>query len=679
MSDTGNSGGTTLIYLEQAERLSFDQQRVPDGQLLTGNVRFRHDDALMYCDSAYFFQATNSFRAFSNVRIVQGDTIFLYGNRLDYDGNTMLAKMRDSVRMENRTTTLTTDTLYYDRVANQAYYHTGGTIADDLNSLTSERGEYHPGTHQAIFKTNVKLSNQNFVMNADTLHYNTQSHIADIVGQTEIIYQGETTIRSTLGWYNTENELSALYNQSVVEHNEGQTLTGDTIYYDKRKQYGRVFGHMMLTDSTNHMTLCGNYGTYDQINGKGMATDSAMAVDWSSPDTLYMHADSMFIGRYSVQKTIEQKEGKQDNTNKGKIKEPDSKSETDVKDSKTSGTADTKGSDNIGQSENSKVAKVKDKDHKKKKDRKNKKRHKNTETTANDTTAALDIDISISADSVITLKADTSSKGIEPVVSSITTPQDSTGAVAPGSISTTLADSIVATAEDSISYNTLRAFWNVRLYRIDLQAICDSMYYDSKDSIMHLYREPVLWNENNQITGDNADIYMANGTIDRAVITGKGIVMQRLDSLHYNQMQGKELVAYVNNRQLTRVDVNGNAETVFYPEEDEELIGVNKTQSSYVKIYFENQKIKRAVLTTTSEGTMYPLDQIDNEELFLSQFFWAEQERPKSRMDIFSKTIRTPKNQKKVVSAVNNDDDDVEPEEKDNDKKKDKSRNKRTR
>ncbi len=534
-------GNTTLIYLEKAQRLSFDQQRVPDGQLLTGDVRFRHGDALMYCDSAYFFQTTNSFQAFSNIRIVQGDTIFLYGDQLYYDGNSLLATLKHNVRMENSTTTLTTDTLYYDRMRNVAYYLTPGTIADELNSLKSHQAEYHPDTKQAIFKDSVHLTNPNFVMDADTLHYNTVSHVADIVGPTTIVYHGQTTIYSTLGWYNTRTEHSALYNKSLIEHQTQQTLTGDTILYDKPRQFAQVYGHMLLTDTTNHTTLCGNYGYYNQLTGNGMATDSAMAIDWTDSDSLFMHADTLYISRY---------------------------------------------------------------------------------------------------------------KALPPPL------PDSILAQQPDSMIVENTDTLATNEPDSVNYNTLKAFWNVRLYRRDLQAIADSMFYDSRDSIMHLYREPILWSDNSQITGLNADIYMQNGTVHHAHITGNAIVVQQLDTLHYNQMQGKELYAYVRDKELYRVDVNGNTETVFYPEDDGQLIGVNKTLSSFIKIFFKDKKVERAVLTPMSEGTMYPLDQIDSEELYLSQFFWAKSERPQNQQDIFSATQRTPKKIKQVVSAVSKDQDD---------------------
>ena len=156
-----------MVYLERAENLSFDQERIADAQILKGNVVFRHDDALMYCDSAYFYENTNSLDAFGHVRLVQGDTLEGFGDKLFYNGNTKLARLRRRVklvhgRVNENPTILTTDSLNYDRAAGIAYYFTGGTVEDSLNTLTSVRGNYRPGTKQAVFSKNVKLVNPNF-------------------------------------------------------------------------------------------------------------------------------------------------------------------------------------------------------------------------------------------------------------------------------------------------------------------------------------------------------------------------------------------------------------------------------------------------------------------------------------------------------------------------------------
>ena len=169
-----------MVYLERAENLSFDQERIADAQILKGDVLFRHDDALMYCDSAYFYENTNSLDAYGHVRLVQGDTLLGFGDKLFYDGNTKLARLRRHVKLihgraDENPTVLTTDSLNYDRAAGVAYYYTGGTVKDSLNTLTSVRGNYRPNTKQAVFSKKVVLENPKFTLTSDTLLYNSCS------------------------------------------------------------------------------------------------------------------------------------------------------------------------------------------------------------------------------------------------------------------------------------------------------------------------------------------------------------------------------------------------------------------------------------------------------------------------------------------------------------------------
>ena len=143
----------------------------PDAQILIGNVAFRHDSVYMYCDSACFYEKTNSLEAFDNVKMVQGDTLFLYGDYLFYDGNTQIAQVRYNVRMENKNTTLLTDSLNYDRIYNLGYYFDGGTLRDEENVLTCEWGEYIRATKIFLLIYDVTLFNHKFIFISDTLRY----------------------------------------------------------------------------------------------------------------------------------------------------------------------------------------------------------------------------------------------------------------------------------------------------------------------------------------------------------------------------------------------------------------------------------------------------------------------------------------------------------------------------
>jgi len=295
-----SAAGQKMVYLERAENLNFDEKRIADAQILTGDVVFRHEEAMMYCDSAYFYEGTNSLDAFGHVRFEQGDTLQGFCDKLFYDGNTKLARMRRHVKLihgraDENPTILTTDSLNYDRAAGVAYYYSGGEVRDTLNTLVSVRGKYRTETKQAVFSQEVVLTNANFVLTSDTLLYNTETKVTDIVSPTTILYEEETTILSSRGWYNTETEGSMLLDRSVVEHIDGKMMTGDTIFYDKRIGFGQVFGHMEMRDSVQQATLYGEYGEMWEKDSRGFATDSALMVDWSDEEHYtYIHADTLF-------------------------------------------------------------------------------------------------------------------------------------------------------------------------------------------------------------------------------------------------------------------------------------------------------------------------------------------------------------------------------------------------
>lgn len=536
-----DSTKTSLVYLEHSQTLSFDEQRLPDAQILRGDVRFRHDSVIMYCDSAYFFEKENSLHAFGHVHMVQGDTLEGFGDVLFYNGNTKLARLRRHVRLIHQKTTLTTDSLNYDRKKNIAYYFSGGMIEDSLNTLTSRWGQYTPDNHQAIFRDEVKLVNPKFVLTADTLGYNTETYQSDIVGPTTILYDEETTILSTNGWYNTQTELSMLLDRSRIIHVDGITLTGDTIYYDKANGYGRSLGNIESTDSTNHMTLYGNVSEVWEDGGRGYVTDSAMLLDWSDSTAFtYMHADTLWTEEISYP--------------------------------------------------------------------------------------------------IFTLKM-----------------RDSL-----------LVDSVmVAQNPDTIwrdtTYQQLRAFWHVRVFRNDIQAVCDSARYHGRDSLLTLFGMPICWNEDNQMSADQIDIYFKNETVDYMHGVGNALAVKREGFSEFNQLAGKEMLAYVKDGDVYLVDVKGNAETIFYPREDDgSYVGVNRTQSSFVKMYMQNRQIDHVVFTTATTGVMIPIDQALPEETKLSGFFWAEAERPLRPADIF---LYPPRTERPFAVAISASADDEEEEE----------------
>ena len=457
------------VYLIHSDLLRKDS-RNPDAQVVVGNVVFRHDSVYMYCDSAYYYDKISSFEAFSNVKMNQGDTLFLYGDRLYYDGNTQIAEVRMNVRMENRNTTLLTDSLNYDRVYNLGYFFDGGTLMDEQNVLTSEWGEYNPGTKQSVFNYNVKLVNPQFTLTSDTLEYNTASKVANIVGPSDIL-SDNNHIYSERGTYNTMTGKAYLLDRSVLT-NEGKQLTGDSLFYDRNEGLGEAFRNMVLTDTINKNMMTGEYGFYNEKRGYAFATDKAVAIDYSQGDSLFLHGDTLLMETFHL---------------------------------------DT----------------------------------------------------------------------------------------------------------DSM-FREMRAFHKVRFYRTDVQGVADSLVFSSKDSCLTMYRNPILWNESQQLVGEKICIYMN-------------------DSTKYNQVTGKEMKAYFRDRQMYKTEVIGSVRVVYYPmDSDSTLIGMNVSETSKLDIYLENQKLEKMVMSPKSNGTLYPITQIPSGTDKLQNFVWFDYIRPLNKEDIFN-------------------------------------------
>ncbi|MFR9165569.1 MAG: OstA-like protein [Dysgonomonas sp.] len=473
-------------------------------QILIDSVVLFHDGAYMYCDSAYLDNKTNTFEAFGSIKVDQGDTLFMYGNYLQYDGNTKLLKVRENVRLENRDVTLFTDSLDYDRVFNIGYYFEGGMLVDSLNELTSFWGQYEPNIKLATFSDSVKLVNINFVLYSDTLKYNTNTKIATILGPSTIV-SDSGTIYTKRGWYNTVTEESMLYDRSKVVSKDGnKILIGDLIVYDKLKGVGEVFGNMFLQDTLQKVILRGHYGYYDELNQYAMATDSAWCVEYSQGDSLYLHADTL---------------------------------------------------------------------------------------------------------KMVTI--------------------DST-------------------------YREMKAYYGVRFYRSDIQGVCDSLQFNTKDTVLYMYKEPILWNENQQLYGDTIEIFMNDSTVDWIHMKKYCFAIQEKDSVHYNQLKGRDLKAYFQDGEVRYILVEGNAESIFYPEEDDgAMIGLNKTESSYLSINLKDRKIEKLKLWPTPVGKITPIPDLKAEQLKLPDFQWFDYIRPLNKDDIFRKVKKKEDAVRKTSNRFN--------------------------
>lgn len=475
-----------LLYADEAQA---DKQLRPDVQVLIGSVRLKHDSMYMFCDSALIFEKINSVEAFGNVRMEQGDTLFIYGDYLYYDGMSQLAMIRENVRMINRNTVLTTDSLNYDRLYNLGYYFEGGTLTDEENVLTSEWGEYSPATKLSVFNHDVKLVNPQFTLTSDTLKYSTLTKVATILGPSDIV-SDDNHIYSERGIYNTTTDQAELLDRSVLT-NQGKKLTGDSLFYDRNLGYGEAFENVVMNDTINKNMLTGDYCFYNELTGSALATQRAVAIDYSQGDSLFMHGDTLRLLTYNM----------------------------------------------------------------------------NTDSM----------------------------------------------------------------------YREMRVYHKVRAYRTDVQAVCDSLVYNSKDSCMTMYTDPILWQSGQQLLGEEIKVYMNDSTIDWAHIINQALAIEQKDSIHYNQVAGKEMKAFFDKGDMRQVDVNGNVLVIFYPvdEKDSSLIGMDYTEGSFLRMLLKDRKMDRGSFIGKANGTMYPMDQIPPDKMRLPSFAWFDYIRPRDKNDIF--------------------------------------------
>lgn len=195
-----------------------------------------------------------------------------------------------------------------------------------------------------------------------------------------------------------------------------------------------------------------------------------------------------------------------------------------------------------------------------------------------------------------------------------------------------------------------KALNKVRYFRNDLQGACDSLVYTTKDSVMYMYGVPLIWNEQNQISADSISIFTKNKKVDRAEMVLNSFIVQKETDKYFNQIKGRSMTAYFKDNKISRVDVKGNGQTVYFAKDSTEIMGVNLATSSGIGIKLVEGKVQNMVFRVKPESTLYPLDKVEESQLKLKGFKWAPENRPLTRFDVTHKQVR--KSIAKEVEAI---------------------------
>ncbi len=456
--------------------------------VLVGHVRLYHDGMFLDCDSARFYKDDNTFNAYGHVKMVQGDTLTLTCDTMLYDGPMMQAHANGNAVLTHRKTKLVTSVIDYDRLEGVGFYPRHGVLYDEDNVLNSDYGQYTPSLSQAIFRDNVVLENPKFTLKTNELYYYSNTKLAEIVSESNIVSSDSTFIYAIKGNYNTQTGQANLLERSHI-YKDMRDIVGDSLYCDKDKGISEAFYNVILTDVENKCMLTGDYCRYEENTGTAIATDSAVCYEFSGLDTLYVHGDTLKMITYN-QKT------------------------------------------------------------------------------------------------------------------------------------------------DS-AYHDLFAYHKVRMFRNDFQGVCDSLVTHELDSCTYLYGQPILWNEGQQVFGEEIRVYNNDSTIDWIHIINQAMTIEELDSMSYNQVASKEMFCYFKDGVLSENYAKGNVYVSYFMDEDDgSRIGMNYTETTELRVFMEDKKIFK-IWMPASNHTMYPPFAIPQDKRYLGGFAWFDYIRPKSKDDIF--------------------------------------------
>lgn len=487
-SATVNDKSKDRLHLVHADNWIYDQYEIPGAQRLSGRVEFQHGNMVLRCDSAVYFQGSNSFEAFGHVRMTQGDTLSLTGERLYYRGDDQMAEVRKNVVLKHRGQTLYTDSLNYDRMYGFAYFFDGGKLVDGKSVLTSDWGEYHTDSRKSVFNYNVELKNPKFKIITDTLHYDVVSKWADVYGPSNI-FSGNDRIYTEQGSYNTKTEQAKLFKHPII-YNKSGVMEGDSIYYDKITGEAKGFRNVVYRDTVGKYNMYGEYCRYNEISGDGLATGKAWAEYYANgKDTLYVHADTLKVFTFNMQ-------------------------------------------------------------------------------------------------------------------------------------------------TDSV-YRKIHGYFHARAFRADIQAVADSLVFSTKNRALSMYRDPIVWSDNRQIVGEEIHAFANDSTLDSVRVIRQAMLVERLDSIHYNQVSGNLMRSYFEQGKIKLNCVDGNACVVNYPlEKDSAIIYQNATETAKIRMTMKDGKMKR-LWAPGSKGTFYVAGLAPQDKTVLPGFAWFDYIRPQDKNDIF--------------------------------------------
>ncbi|WP_394346643.1 OstA-like protein [Flavobacterium zhairuonense] len=288
-----NKPGTKKIIIENADFSDVNQEIAPDAVLLTGNVKINHDGVVLTCNKAYFFQKENYLKAFGNVQLVQGDTLYLNSKYAEYNGNLKKAFATGDAVMTSPDATLQTDTINFDRNVQQVFYNTKGTIVNKDNTLVSKSGRYFVAEKKFQFLTEVTITNPKYVIKSNHLDYYSNSGHTYLLGPSTITSKANY-IYTEKGFYDTKKNLAHFLRKSYIKYDD-RRIEGDSLYYNRNIEFASASRNVKITDSINRGIVKGHYAEIYKLKDSMFVTKRAVAVNFVENDSVYIHGKKLMV------------------------------------------------------------------------------------------------------------------------------------------------------------------------------------------------------------------------------------------------------------------------------------------------------------------------------------------------------------------------------------------------
>ena len=281
------------IVIEYADFADVNQTEIPDALLLTGHVRMNHDGVRFLCNKAYYFQKENYVKAFGEVQMIQGDTLFMNSKYAEYNGNVKQAYATGKVNLRSPEMNLATDTLRFDRNNQQAYYTCNGVITNRENVLKSKSGRYFVAEKKFQFLTAVTITNPKYVVKSNHLDYYNNSGHSYLFGPSTITSK-ENFIYTEKGFYDSRKNVGHFLRKSYIKYKD-RRIEGDSLFYNRTKEFASASRNVKITDSINKGIVKGHYAELYKQKDSMFVTKRAVAINLVENDSIYIHGKLLMV------------------------------------------------------------------------------------------------------------------------------------------------------------------------------------------------------------------------------------------------------------------------------------------------------------------------------------------------------------------------------------------------